>query len=44
MGSLVEGVFLLESEVMNETKASPSNERAIAPGTKLIYNAFWVSA
>ena len=36
VGSLAEVVFLLESEVTNETKVSPSNERAIAPGIKLL--------
>ena len=34
VGSLAESVFLLESEVINETKVSPGNERAIAPGTQ----------
>ena len=33
MGSQVEVMFLLEYGVMNETKGSPADERAIAPGT-----------
>ena len=33
MGSLVEVLFLLESEVLKETTG---NERAIAPGTQLL--------
>ena len=36
MGSLAEVFFLLGSEVRNETKESPSNDRAIAPGTQVL--------
>lgn len=36
VGSLARVSFFLESKVMNETKVSPGNERAIAPGTKLL--------
>ena len=35
VGRLAEVLFLLGSEVRNETKESPSNDRAIAPGTQL---------
>ncbi len=36
VGSLTEVWFLLGSEVRNETKEIPGNDRAIAPGIQLL--------